>query len=47
MRPCGKCKGIGYILWVELETGTKKACLCDHKEEPSWGSEDSDSSAAW
>ena len=47
MRPCQKCKGIGYVLWVELETGAKKARLCDHKEEPSWGSEDSDGSAAW
>ena len=47
MRPCQKCKGIGYVLWVELETGAKKAHLCDHKEEPSWGSGDSDSSAAW
>ena len=47
MRPCQKCKGIGYVLWVELETGAMKARLCDHKEEPSWGSEDSDGSAAW
>jgi hypothetical protein len=47
MRPCQKCKGIGYVLWVELETGAKKARLCDHKEEPSWGSENSDGSAAW
>ena len=47
-RPCSKCKGIGYVVWVELETGDKKCRLCDHKEEPSWGSdENSDSSAAW
>ena len=47
MRPCQKCKGIGYVLWVELETGAKKARRCDHKEEPSWGLEDSNSSGAW
>ena len=47
MRPCQKCKSIGYVLWVELETGATKARACDHKEEPSWGSEDSDGSAAW